>query len=281
MARFPLLPRKKKTDKSRYGHVLVLAGSRGFSGAAVLAARAALAAGAGLVTLGVPEGLQAHIARRAIPEIMTLGLPSSKTLSFASRAASEALSFAEKRRVNCIVLGPGLSLGAQVFARAIVRRAAAPVVLDADGLNAFKGRSKELSAHASPVVLTPHAKEFERVFSKKVPEGDAARIALARRVAGEAGAVVVLKGHRTVVADRFRAETNRTGNPGMAKGGAGDVLSGFIGAFIAQGMPVWEAARWAVHYHGLAGDLAVRRKGELGLLASDIIEYLPPALRRA
>lgn len=280
MAHFPLLPRKKNTDKSHYGHALILGGSRGMAGAPVLAARAALAAGAGLATLGTPSDLQAFIARRAIPEVMTLGLGSGTSFKLSDVRA--VLAFAEKRRVNAIVLGPGISLlpGAQKFARQIVRRSKAPVVLDADGLNAFRGRARELNKAPAPLILTPHAGEFARIFGKNLPEDTAARVRLGKALAKEYGVTLVLKGHRSVVAGGGQCAVNRTGNPGMAKGGSGDVLSGIIGAFLAQGLTPFEAAKWAAYFHGRAGDLAVRKKGRLGMLASDLIDYLPKAFSK-
>ena len=126
--------------------------------------------------------------------------------------------------------------------------------------------------------MTPHAGEFERVFSIKLPENLLLCLSLAKKISRFYDAILVLKGHKTLVVYRDKIYINSTGNPGMAKGGAGDVLTGTIAAFIAQGLSGFEAARWAVYFHGKAGDLAVRRKGELGLLASDIIKYLPAAL---
>ncbi len=259
--------------------MLALAGSRGMSGAALLVCRAALAAGAGLVTLGVPRGLQSFMARRSMPEVMTLGLGATENLSFDSKSV---VDFVEIRKISCIVLGPGLSLNprTQDFARRILKNSSVPLVLDADGLNSFKGKAGLLIKRRASLVMTPHAGELERVFLKKIPANPLKRVELAQKLSLEYKAVLVLKGHRTLVVQGKDVYANHTGNPAMAKGGAGDVLSGMIGAFIAQGLTPWEAARWAAYFHGKAGDIAVRTKGELGLLASDIIEYLPLAFRR-
>ena len=178
-------------------------------------------------------------------------------------------------------MGPGLSVkpAPAALVRKIVREFSVPIVLDADGLNSFKGKAAELRKHAGPLVLTPHRKEFERLFREKYPENLKAREALAKKLSRFYHGVLVLKGHRTVVTDGRRVYVNRTGNPGMAKGGSGDVLAGVVAAFIAQGLGSFEAAVWAVYFHGRAGDRAVREKGELSLVASDIIEYFPKVFR--
>ena len=281
MGSFPLLPRKKNTDKSRYGHALVLAGSKRMPGAAILAARAALASGAGLVTLGVPECLLG-VVPRALPEAMPLALPQTSSGSFSLSAARLVLDFIQKRKIKALLIGPGLSTHPETarFARRLIQETPAPVVLDADGLNSFKGKASLLRKHAAPLVLTPHRGEFERLFGQKCPEKESARLALAKKLSKFYDVVLVLKGHRTLVVKAEAAYVNRTGNPGMAKGGSGDVLAGMIAAFIAQDLGTWEAAKWAVYYHGLAGDIAVKKKGELGLLASDLIADLPKAFRK-
>lgn len=281
MGSFPLLPRKKNTDKSRYGHALVLAGSKKMPGAALLAARAALASGAGLVTLGIPECLSDAVPG-ALPEAMPLALPQTPGGSFSFLACRPALDFIRKRKIKAILVGPGLSAHGETarFARRLIRETPVPAVLDADGLNGFKGKAGLLRKRAAPLVLTPHRGEFERLFSQKWPEKESARLALAKKLSKFYDVVLVLKGHRTLIVEGEVAIVNRTGNPGMAKGGSGDVLAGMIAAFIAQGLGAWEAARWAVYFHGLAGDIAVKKKGELGLLASDLIEALPKAFRK-
>ncbi|MBI4431915.1 MAG: NAD(P)H-hydrate dehydratase [Candidatus Omnitrophica bacterium] len=272
LGRFKLLPRKKKTSKSDYGHVLVVGGSKGLDGAAVLAATAALRSGSGLVTLATPSDLKNSLRRLPV-EVMRLWL--------ADKPREMVLEFVRKRNVSCMVLGPGLSVTTKSVAlvKQVVQNIHVPVVLDADGLNSFKGRQAELREHSGPLVLTPHEKEFERLFNQQCPNKPSERLRLAKKLAKFYDVVLVLKGPHTLVVDAAREYTNRTGNPGMAKGGTGDVLAGLIASFIAQGLGIFEASAWAVYYHGLAGDLAVKEKGELGLTASDLIDAFPRAFR--
>ena len=154
------------------------------------------------------------------------------------------------------------------------------MVLDADGLNAFKARASELKKYTAPLVLTPHDREFERLFQCACPQKTSQRIALAKKMARLYHVVLVLKGPKTIVTDGSHLYVNPTGNPGMAKGGSGDVLTGVLAAFLAQKLSAFEAARWAVYFHGLAADLAVEKKSQLSLIASDIIDYLPLAFRQ-
>lgn len=277
--RFSLLPRNKKADKTHFGHALVLAGSSNMTGAARLAAEACLRSGAGLVTLGVPKSLRSVYAKKSIPELMCLGLPENKQGALSLEAYPKIFSYMRARRVNCLAIGPGLTHGASTakLVQKIVKMSPVPVVLDADGLNCFSagGGLNALKKHATPLILTPHRGEFERLFQTRWPEKETERVALAKKLSKFYGAVLVLKGHRTLVVERENVYKNLTGNPGMAKAGSGDVLTGVIAAFIAQGLKPFEAAAWGVYFHGKAGDLAAREKSELGLLASDIVAALP------
>lgn len=277
--RFPLLPRKKHADKSAYGHALIVAGSAHMAGAAVLAATAALRAGAGLTTAAVPRGVAAALRRKLPPEIMLLPLPQTSAGSLGSGALTKILLYAATRRVNALAVGPGLSTHTETMrlVRALVLRAPMPVIVDADGLNAFKGRPELFKKAEGTLIWTPHAREFRRVFGIRCPENAAARLCLAKQTAGRYHGVLVLKGHRTIVAGRDRFFVNATGNPGLAKGGAGDVLTGILAAFVAQRLSPFESAAWAVFFHGRAADLAVKRTGELGLTASEVIGQLPKA----
>ena len=272
--KFPLLPRRKNTNKSDYGHTLVLAGSKNMMGAANLVSRAALYSGSGLVTLGVPEGLEKFTAQLP-PEIMRLSLPATAAGAFVQK-------FIGKRKITCVALGPGLSTHERTatLVRKLVASLKIPVVLDAGGLNAFEGKAALLGRRKCPLVLTPHAGEFERLFKKRVPKGLSGRIELAKKLARFYDGVLVLKGHRTLVADKDSVYVNTTGNPGMAKGGTGDVLTGIIASFISQGLSPFLASVWAVYFHGLAGDLAAKEKGELSVTASDMIRLLPQAFKR-
>ena len=267
----PLIPeRPVDAHKGRFGHVLVLAGSVGKAGAAVLAARGALRGGAGLVTVGTPEAVRAEIAV-AQPEAMTAALPEGE-------AATEAwLGEAESRAA--VVIGPGLGRQPSTL-DAVVRfqrghRGVA--VFDADALFAFPGCSGLMAA--APRVLTPHPGEAARLLGRSIDEVQANRDAAALEIASRTRAVTVLKGDRTVVAcPSGRLAINSTGNPGMATGGTGDVLAGLIGAFLAGGVAPWDAARLAVYTHGAAGDLAAAELGGAGILAGDVANALPRAL---
>ena len=281
-SKFPLLPRKKDTDKSAYGHVLVLAGSGRMSGAARLVGRACLSAGAGLVTVGVPESVSGIFSKKALAELMCLPLPETHAGTLATAGYSKIMSFIRARRVNGVAIGPGLSheTTTSTLIRKLVKNIPLPVVLDADGLNAYKEKSAELKKHRGALIVTPHRAEFERLFSQKWPTNPARRAALAKNLSRFYDVTIVLKGHHTLVVQKNEIYKNRTGNPGMAKGGSGDVLTGVIAAFIAQGLSPFQAASWAVYFHGKAADLAVKTKSELSLLASDIIDNLSNAFRQ-
>jgi len=266
--KFPLLPRKKNTDKRDYGHVLVVAGSEEYPGAAVLTARSALVSGAGLVTLASPDSARSAVLKKLPPEVMPV--------FFKGSPLSRLQKLIRDRRIGVLAIGPGLGRKAQTSAwiRALVRSASIPLVLDADGLNAFEGRAKELVRHTAPMVLTPHEREFARLTGQAPAASSVKREALAKKFSSLYHGVLVLKGHRTLVASRGRLFRNTTGNPGMAKGGSGDALTGIIAAFLAQGLQPFEAAMWGVYFHGKAGDLAVKKTSELSLTASDLIDAL-------
>ena len=274
----PLPPRPRDGHKGSFGHVLMLAGSWRYPGAAVLAARAALRSGCGLVTLGCPETARAAIASQLLCE-MSVPLPAAAPGVFSADAVSEALDLAE--RCETVAIGPGLSLEppAQRFARDIVLLAPVPTVVDADGLNALHGRVAELARAEAPRVLTPHPGEAARLLdvepSDVVRDREGAVMALAKRT----GPIVVLKGSGTLVTDGERIFVNPTGNPGMATAGSGDVLTGVIASLLAQGMTPFDGAVLGVYLHGLAGDLAAGELGEHGMIASDILARLPLACR--
>ena len=282
MKKFSLLPRKKKSDKRAYGHVFVLAGSRTYPGAAVLAATGALRAGAGLVTLGTARSARTSVLRRFAPEVMPLFFEETKRGDLDERAYAAVLKAMKARGANVAAIGPGFTRSSSTAAlvRRLVRHLPVPAVLDAGGLGAFQGRLAELGRHAAPLVLTPHAGEFKRLFRAAWPASSAKRAALAKKLSRFYDVVLVLKSHRTLVAWRDRIIWNRTGNPGMATGGSGDVLTGVLAAFIAQGLEPFKAAAWAVHFHGKAGDLAAKKLGELSLAAGDLIDFLPAAFAR-
>jgi hydroxyethylthiazole kinase-like uncharacterized protein yjeF len=272
-----LLPeREPDTHKGDYGHALIAAGSPGKAGAAILAARAAVRAGAGLVTAAVPEPILQTVDLGSV-ESMTLGLPAGAAGQIAERAADVLLDAAEGKAV--LALGPGL--GQEPSTAAAIRRAVLecplPLVLDADGINAFAGRAGELARRRAETVLTPHPGELARLLGISAAQIQEDRVAAARGAAEETGAIVVLKGHLTLVASGTAVFVNPTGNPGMATGGTGDVLTGLVAGLLAQGLDALDATLVAVYLHGLAGDLAAGRLGEAPLAAGDLIETLPAA----
>jgi ADP-dependent NAD(P)H-hydrate dehydratase / NAD(P)H-hydrate epimerase len=275
-------PRPRDAHKGTMGHLLVVAGSRGKSGAATIAARAALRSGTGLVTVAVPRSVQAIIASSQA-EVMTEPLPETRNGALARSAAAVALRLLAAR--DALALGPGLGVDAETRAAvlAIVSKRTLPCVLDADGLNAFAAdrRSRaRLAAGESMLILTPHPGEAARLLESTAAAIQADRLGSARRLAAATGATVVLKGRRTVVArPDGRSAFVASGNPGMATGGTGDALTGVIGALLARGLPGFDAARLGTYVHGAAGDLAAERHGEDGLIAGDLVDALPDAWR--
>ena len=289
--RLPALPaRAPDAHKGDFGHVLVVAGSPGMTGAGCLAARAAQRAGAGLVTLALPRGLNLA-AEVALGSIMSMPLPETEQGALGMAAARAVLDAAGRgeggrgpaRPFDAFALGPGLRTGEETgrMVRVLARELPGTVVIDADGLNGLAGRVGEsLAGRSAPTVLTPHPGEMARLMGLAgAAEVQADREGLARRLALEAGAVVVLKGRGTVVTDGGRLAVNGTGNPGMASGGMGDVLTGLIVGLTCQGLRAFDAARLGAFVHGLAGDLAARRVGELSLIAEDVLAALPGVLR--
>lgn len=281
--RAALPPRPRDTHKGEAGRVLVVAGSVGMAGAAVLAGRAALRAGAGLVTLAVPEPIAAIVAGASL-ETMTIALPSCERGRLDPAAAARIIELAP--RFDAVALGPGLGGGAlDEELAATLRRAVlgceVPLVLDADGLNAFAGRIGELADRAAATVLTPHAGEAARLLDASVEEVLSDRLASVREASWCARSVVVLKGRQSLVAaPNSEVAITPTGNPALATGGSGDVLTGVVAALLAGGLAPFEAARLGTYWHGLAGDEVAAVKGDRGVVATDVIEVLPVVLNR-
>ena len=272
----PLLPpRRADSNKGDYGKVLVVAGSRGMAGAAVLCGSAALRAGAGLVRVAMPKEIQPTVVA-GNPCYTTIALPQEKHGRLNTSALVELRRLARDNDV--VALGPGLGRGPGLsfLVASFLQAAVIPVVLDADGLNAVVGQPLR---HAGPLVITPHPGEFARLLGRSTQEVQSERRALAVRFAQDHGLIVVLKGHGTLVTDGRRMFTNATGNPGMATGGTGDVLTGVIAALIGQRLAPFDAAVLGVHVHGLAGDLARDQLGEVGMTAADLLDTLPATLR--
>jgi NAD(P)H-hydrate epimerase len=261
--------RPVESHKWSVGGVFVVAGSEGMTGAANLVSRAALRAGAGIVVCGLP-GEAAH--RASGGEVITRSLPATATGALDEPAAKEVLDGLE--RFAALVVGPGLGNSEATVAavRSLVADAPVPLVLDADGLNALAGAPETLRNRPAPGLLTPHAGEYGRLAGQPVGED---RVDAARRLADRAGAVVLLKGTRTVVAaPDGRAAINVTGGPWLATAGTGDVLSGILGALLARGVAPFEAAAAGAFLHGWAADVA----GHVGLVAGDLIEALPAVM---
>lgn len=276
--KFPKRP--ANSHKGDYGHVFVLAGSYGYTGAAYLASQAALLSGSGLVTLGVGKSIYPVLASK-MTEVMVRPFVETKDASLSLLAEKEIINFAEK--CNAIAIGPGISQNkdTQALIRDIITKLSKPAVLDADGINALTGNVDILKKVKSPLVMTPHPGEFSRLIGVDIQEIQKNRKDIASKFASEYNIVLVLKGHDTIVARPDGAfYINNTGNAGMATGGSGDVLTGIIASFIGQGMEAFGASVLAVYCHGLAGDLAVKEKGALSLIATDLLNKVPEVLKR-
>jgi NAD(P)H-hydrate epimerase len=272
----PVLARRPAdSHKGTFGHVLVVAGSRGMSGAAILCASAAVRGGAGLVTLAAPEPAILPAAT-SNPCYLTLSLPADDHGHVT--AAAEPLLLPAASKCTVVACGPGLGQGPAVTRVVIdlLARVAKPVVLDADGLNAV-ARTPEALRRRDPLVITPHPGEFARLLGISAAAVQADRENLAVRFAAQRGVVLLLKGHQTLVTDGQRLFRNPTGNPGMATGGTGDVLTGLIAALIGQKVDAFAAAQLGAYLHGLAGDLARDVVGEISLSAVDLLAFLPRA----
>lgn len=279
----PMLPVwQPATHKGERGRVFVAGGSPGLTGAACLASQAALRAGAGLVTLGVPESLH-YLMEIKLTEVMTASLPEAENLTLAFGAAGAILERAG--RSDALAIGPGLGQGEELprLLAQVVRETPVPTVIDADGLNALVGQTHILSTTGAPIILTPHPGELARLCESTVAEVQAHRLPLAQELAREWGVVLVLKGARTVVATPEGASyINSTGSPALATGGSGDVLTGIIVGLLAQGLTTKEAAVAGTFVHGLTADVAARHVGGgRGIVADDLIRSLPAALAAA
>ncbi len=277
--RAALPARAPDAHKGRYGHLLVVAGSVGKTGAAVLTCLGAHRAGTGLVTCALPASQQPVVAAR-LAETMTEPLPETAAQSLSGKGLGRLFELAA--RMDAVALGPGAGLEPETQAalRELVLAVERPMVVDADGLTALVGHLASLKEARGPRLLTPHPGEAARLLGRSAAEVQADRIESARRLAGETGAWIALKGAGTVVVSpEGESAVNPTGNPGMATGGMGDVLTGVAGGFLAQGLAPEAALRVAVYLHGRAADRVAAARGEAGLLASEVADGLPAALR--
>lgn len=259
--------------KGNFGKILLLCGSRGYTGAAALAAMGALRSGAGLVFLGVPESIYAIEAVK-LTEAIVFPLPDGDG-KLSAEAVPEILERLPK--MDAVLIGPGLgqSNGTLAVTQSVLECADCPVILDADGINVIAAHKDILRGRTAPVILTPHDGEFARLGG--VIGAD--RRAAAEKMAGELGCTMLLKGHRTVITDGETTYINTTGNPGMAVGGSGDVLSGIIVSLLGQGIDPLKAAACGAWLHGAAGDLCAAELGQYGMLPGDMVAALPRLLK--
>jgi hydroxyethylthiazole kinase-like uncharacterized protein yjeF len=275
-----LIPKRKPdSHKGTYGHVLVLAGSPGKTGAASLAGHAAMRAGSGLVTLGVPNSLRAIVEEKT-KEVMTESLPDIDEGYLGIDSWPKLAEMLKNK--SAVAVGPGLSDRSETgeLLLKLIEEADVPLVIDADGLNLLAKNKEVLKKAKKPLVLTPHPGEMSRLTNLSVTEIQADRINVASSFAKEYGVILVLKGASTVIADpKGKTFINTTGNPGMAGGGMGDVLTGFIVSLIGQGIASLNSARMAVFIHGAIGDFIAEERAETGILASDIAEKIPEFLK--
>lgn len=266
--------RRPDSHKGDYGKVLLLCGAEGFTGAAYLSAMGALRTGAGLVYLGVPRSIYAIEAVK-LNEAVVFPLPDEAGM-LSESAVSAILDRLASMDAVLIGCGLGQSAGTLAVLGAVLSHAQCPVVVDADGINLLSVHKDIVRSRIAPTVLTPHDGEFARLFG--VFPGDD-RIGAARALSKELGAVVLLKGHRTIITDGEKTYRNITGNPGMAVGGSGDLLAGIIVSLLGQGIAPCEAAALGAFLHGLAGDRCAEAIGQPGMLPTDMLEILPQLLR--
>jgi NAD(P)H-hydrate epimerase len=275
-----LAPRARDGNKGSYGHVLVIGGSLGKAGAAAMAGFAALRAGAGLSTVATPKAVLATVASFH-PELMTTALAETEKGTITLAAIDSALDTLLQHKT--LAIGPGISRNSETseFVREIVQRSSndSPLVVDADALNAFEGATDKLSGRDRTLIITPHPGEMSRLTGLSIAKIQANRLEVARTFARAHDVIVVLKGHRTLIAaPSGDVWVNPTGNPGMATGGTGDILTGIIAGLIAQHpRRALEATALAVYLHGLAGDFAGESIGENSLVATDLLRFLPDA----
>lgn len=278
----PLIgPRPAESNKGNYGHVLVIGGSLGKAGAAAMAGMTVLRTGAGLSTVATAKSVLGTVAGFH-PELMTEPLPETDAGAISIEAQDRIEELAKGMTV--LAIGPGISRDPQTaeLVRALAPKLQLPTVVDADGLNAFQGRTAKLNGEGRTLVITPHPGEMARLAGCTIPDVQKDRLGTARKFAREHELIVVLKGHRTlVVRPDGEAWVNTTGNAGMATGGTGDILTGMVAGMIAQHLKdAFAAVLAAVHLHGLAGDVMRERVGEHSLVATDLLQGLPEAFRR-
>lgn len=269
-----LLPERKfDAHKGNFGRVLLLCGSRGYTGAAALAAMGALRSGAGLVYLGVPDSIYAIEAVK-LTEPIVFPLPDSDGM-LSETAVAPVMEMLPK--MDAVLIGPGLgqSVGTMAVLQAVLEHAGCPVIVDADGINLLAEHKDILRGRTAPTILTPHMGEFARIGGNIAVD----RKTAAAEMALDLRAVIVLKGHGTVVTDGSFCYLNATGNPGMAVGGSGDVLAGMIASLLGQGLSAMTAAACAAWIHGAAGDACAAAMGQYGMLPTDMLNQIPRLMK--
>lgn len=265
--------RLNDTHKGNYGKILLLCGSKGYTGAAALASMGALRSGAGLVYLAVPESIYAIEAAKLTEPVIIPLQDSCGTYSLA--AVQEVLSLLQGK--DAVLIGPGIGIseGSEAVVCSVLKAFDGPVILDADGINVLRSHKDILRSRTSPTILTPHDGEFLRFGG--VLSSDRLRSAIS--FAKEYNIILLLKGHHTIITDGTTSYVNTTGNPGMATGGSGDVLAGIIAALLGQGLCPLEAAACGAWLHGAAGDICAEEIGQYGMLPSDMLDALPRLFR--
>lgn len=272
-----LAARSAESHKGDYGRALLIGGSLGMSGAISLSGMAALRSGTGLVTLAVPDSSLGPVAAHEA-SYMTIPLPADAAGRISIDARTKLASLVKP--FTALGLGPGIGRSPELteLIAWLYTSLPQPLVVDADALNALSEVPNKLRQPGGPRIMTPHPGEFQRLIGEQLPPDQWPERAV--QLAADCGVVIVLKGHRTLITDGQTAVRNNTGNPGMATGGAGDVLTGIVTALLAQGMPPRDAAHLGVYTHGLAGDLAAAELGQVSLIASDLVKYLPGAFQQ-
>lgn len=273
-----LIKRDKDSHKGTYGRVGVIAGSKGMSGAPYLTSSAAIRTGSGLVYTMVPDSISTILEIKSV-EAVVKSFKSNEE-GFIKESIEDIVE--QSNKLDVIALGPGMGINSEKIelVEEILKRVDLPTVVDADGINCLCDNKKLLKNRSKPTIITPHLGEFSRLIKKDIDEIQGNREKYSREFAKEYGVILVLKGHETIVCDGERLYVNNTGNPGMATAGSGDVLTGIIVSLLGQGIPSYDAAKLGVYLHGLSGDIVAEDKGEHGLIASDIVNAIPYAIKR-
>ncbi|MFC1510311.1 NAD(P)H-hydrate dehydratase [Candidatus Omnitrophota bacterium] len=277
----PLSRRNKNTYKNQCGHVLVIAGSKRMLGAAALSSLAALRTGAGLVTAAVPQSLNATFQKKVSNCVMSLPLKETKEQSISSAAFTQIKN--TLHQYQAIAIGPGLSQNQSTkkFVTSLIKHSQIPLILDADALNLIADNPAILTKTKTLKICTPHTKELARLLHDNSTVITNSRKMSAEKFANTFHCVLLLKGHQTLIcAPHKRTVINKTGNPGMATAGSGDVLTGMIAALVGCGIEGFQSAKLCAHLHGLAGDLAAKKITQTALMATDLIDAIPQALKK-